>query len=136
VLQSRLPAHLLAQGESAGTALVLAAFHRFEVLAPWLVTDDMKAKAEKGFGGVMKNLKEDGWLGQVSPPLVERWTVLMKERWSTRPAIMVDPKAKSAEGQSFMGMLWAAKVASMHFEQKTQSITSGIVAAADSTSSA
>jgi hypothetical protein len=48
----------------------------------------------------------------------------------------VDPKAKSAEGQSFMGMLWAAKVASMHFEQKTQSITSGIVAAADSTSSA
>jgi hypothetical protein len=53
------------QSESAGTALVLAAFHRFEVLAPWLVTDDMRAKAETAFSGVMKFVQDDGWLTQV-----------------------------------------------------------------------
>jgi hypothetical protein len=55
----------LDQGESAGTALVLAAFYRYSVIAPNAVDQAMRDKAEVAFGGVMKKLGEDGWLTQV-----------------------------------------------------------------------
>jgi hypothetical protein len=46
----------------------------------------------------------------------------------------VDPNAKSAEGQSFMGMLWAAKLAAIHSKTKTEGIASGITGALNGTS--
>lgn len=57
---------LVAKGESAGTALVVAAFYRFAVLAPNKVTQDHFGIAEQAFNGVMKKVDEAGWLGQVS----------------------------------------------------------------------
>ena len=55
----------LDQGESAGTALVLAAFYRYSVIAPNAVDQAMRDKAEVAFVGVIKKLGEDGWLTQV-----------------------------------------------------------------------
>jgi len=64
-LVSFAPLTGLDQGESAGTALVLAAFYRYSVIAPNAVSQDMRDKAEVAFGGVIKKLGEDGWLTQV-----------------------------------------------------------------------
>jgi hypothetical protein len=38
----------------------------------------------------------------------------------------VDDEAKSPEGQSFLGMLWAARTAADRFEAKTHAISSRI----------
>jgi len=58
--------HGVDKGESAGTALVLAAFYRYSVMAPNAVDQDMREKAAIAFKGVMSKLDEDGWLIQVS----------------------------------------------------------------------
>jgi hypothetical protein len=47
----------------------------------------------------------------------------------------VDPDAKSPEGQSFLGMLWAARTAADHFNDKTQNIASETASAVESSSS-
>jgi hypothetical protein len=54
-----------AQGESSGTALVLAAFYRYSVMAPDAVTQFQRNKADQAFKGVVDKLGEDGWLTQV-----------------------------------------------------------------------
>jgi len=59
------PLTVLDQGESAGTALVLAAFYRYAVIAPNAVDQAMRDKAEVAFAGVTRKLGEDGWLTQV-----------------------------------------------------------------------
>jgi hypothetical protein len=48
----------------------------------------------------------------------------------------VTPGGKSPEGQSFLGMLWAARTALDHLKTKTESIASGIEQAVSSNSSA
>jgi len=48
----------------------------------------------------------------------------------------VTPEGHSPEGQSFLGMLWAARTAAYHFKAMTESIASGITQAFSSNSSA
>jgi hypothetical protein len=55
----------VARGESAGTALAIAAFYRYSVMAPDAVTQFQRDQAEKAFKGVVGKLGEDGWLTQV-----------------------------------------------------------------------
>lgn len=55
----------IAQGESAGSALVLAAFYRYTVMAPNTITQTQRDAADKLFIGVVNKLGEDGWLTQV-----------------------------------------------------------------------
>ena len=45
------------------------------------------------------------------------------------------PGGHSPEGQSFLGMLWAARTAADRFKAKTEGIASGIEQAVSSTSS-
>jgi hypothetical protein len=58
----------VARGESAGTALVTAAFYRYTVMAPNAVTQFQRDQADKAFKGVVGKLGEDGWLTQVCFP--------------------------------------------------------------------
>lgn len=53
-------------GESASTALVVAAYYRFRKLAPWLTTDEMNQACDRAFDGVMAKVDDNGWMTQVS----------------------------------------------------------------------
>jgi hypothetical protein len=53
-------------GESASTALVVAAYYRFRKLAPWLSTAEMNEACDRAFDGVMAKVTDEGWMTQVS----------------------------------------------------------------------
>jgi len=52
-------------GESASTALVVAAYYRFRKLAPWLSTAEMNEACDRAFDGVMAKVTDEGWMTQV-----------------------------------------------------------------------
>jgi hypothetical protein len=56
----------IVHGESASTALVVAAYYRFRKLAPWLTTAEMNDACDRAFDGVMAKVTDDGWMTQVS----------------------------------------------------------------------
>lgn len=67
----------LALGDTAGTALTVAAYYRFLEIAPHLTSQDLIAKAEKAFDGVVAKIDDNGWVTHVSstynfydPPLI------------------------------------------------------------------
>jgi len=64
-----MTADMVARGESAGTALVTAAFYRYSVMAPDAITQFQRDQADKAFKGVLGHLGDDGWLKQVCLPV-------------------------------------------------------------------
>lgn len=56
----------LALGDTAGTALTVAAYYRFLEIAPHLTSQDLTAKAEKAFDGVVAKIDDNGWVTHVS----------------------------------------------------------------------
>jgi hypothetical protein len=62
----RYHAYRSVHGESASTALVVAAYYRFRKLAPWLTTSEMNDACDRAFDGVMAKVTDEGWMTQVS----------------------------------------------------------------------
>jgi rhamnogalacturonyl hydrolase YesR len=60
---------LSVHGESASTALIVAAYYRFRKLAPWLSTAEMNEACDRAFDGVMAKVTDEGWMTQVSVPI-------------------------------------------------------------------
>lgn len=80
-------------GETAGTALTVAAYYRFITMFPESATDTDVAAAERAFDGVVSKIDSNGWLTSVVNPMGP-WVI---------------DGAQSPEGQSFLGMMWAAR---------------------------
>lgn len=112
-----------ARGESAGTALVVAAFYRYSVMAPSAVSPFQREKADLAFKGVLKKLDNDGWLQQVCLLYVMELTSQVVDP-SGKNGFNVDDDAISPEGQSFLGMLWAARTAADQFDAKKVNVMS------------
>ena len=82
-------------GETAGTALTVAAYYRFIKLYPDLATDANTKAAAQAFDAVVASLDEDGWLTSNVNPMGP-WVI---------------DGTKSPEGESFVGQMWAARTA-------------------------
>lgn len=80
-------------GEAAGTAIVVAAYYRFINMYPDQASASTDAAAEKAFDGVVVKIDSEGWLTSVVNPMGP-WEI---------------NGARSPEGQSFVGMMWAAR---------------------------
>jgi rhamnogalacturonyl hydrolase YesR len=93
----------LSYGDSAGTALIVAAFYRYYLYFPSRCNDWLLSQADKAFKGVVDKIGEDGFVTQVVDPdgtngfLVYPW---------------LSPPMQSPEAQAFSGMMWAARTAS------------------------
>lgn len=87
----------LTHPESAGTAGVVAAYYRFLKLRPDLAAP-FKAQAEKSFSAVVSKIGADNWLKEVVDPS-GNGGFFVKEWENTR----------SAEGQSFVVLMYAAR---------------------------
>jgi hypothetical protein len=87
------PDSSLGGGETAGTAVIVAAYYRWLTLGPMNAPDWLRSAAAKAFDGVVAKIDNDGWLTQAINPMGP-WVV---------------DGAKSPEGQSFVGMMWAAR---------------------------
>ena len=83
----------LAGGETAGTALVVAAYYRFIDMFPTSAITSNTQAAERAFDGVVAKLDRHGWLTSVVNPMGP-WVI---------------DGSQSPEGQSFVGMMWAAR---------------------------
>ncbi|GFZ48818.1 hypothetical protein JCM24511_06567 [Saitozyma sp. JCM 24511] len=95
------PNATLAIGDSSGTALTVAAFYRFlSVCSTASVSDSVKSLASKAFDGVVAQIDSNGWLGNVVDPLGTNG-------WVVYPGSNI----RSPEGQSFVGLMWAARTA-------------------------
>ncbi|KAL7424293.1 hypothetical protein Q5752_001883 [Cryptotrichosporon argae] len=89
----------LALGDTAGTAAVISAFYRFYVLRPDLA-GGLTGQAAAAFDGVMSFVASDGWLShEVDPQGTYGWVVYPES------------SLRSPEGQSFLGLMWAARTA-------------------------
>ncbi|WVR00122.1 hypothetical protein IAU59_007264 [Kwoniella sp. CBS 9459] len=98
----------LSIGDTAGTALTVAAYYRFCVLAPeYTNTDDsadtevaawMKEQAEKAFDAVVGFIDDDGWVRHAVNPQGDGWLVYPD-----------DPTILSPEAQAFAAILWKAR---------------------------
>jgi hypothetical protein len=97
---ARIPNFLRNSGggdlESAGTAIVAAAFYRFYALAPDLAKP-MEADANRAYNGVMKQLQDGVLRGCVDPS---------GQGAVSFARIMDEP---SPEGQSFVVLMYAAR---------------------------
>ncbi|WVQ84673.1 hypothetical protein IAT38_006828 [Cryptococcus sp. DSM 104549] len=103
--QSLLPNYMLQSnqtltvGDTAGTALVVAAYYRFREIAPWLASDELTDKAEQAFDGVVAKIDSDGWVTHAVDPMgTYTWTVYPD-----------DPTMHSPEAQAFAAKMWRAR---------------------------
>jgi len=83
----------LAGGETAGTALTVAAYYRYIDMFRSTATEANNAAAARAFDGVFAKINAQGWLGSVVNPMGP-WVI---------------DGTQSPEGQSFVGMMWAAR---------------------------
>lgn len=107
-------------GESASTALVVAAYYRFRKLAPWLTTEEMNRACDRAFDGVMAKVDDAGWMTQVSSlqshchhrPDADTSIQVVDPLGSNGFLVYPDNDSlRSPEGQAFLGMMWAARSA-------------------------
>ena len=84
-------------GDTSGTAATVSAYYRFRVLAPSHTNAWMDSKASAMFDAVVSNLSDQGWLGGVVNPQY--------------PWAVSGYSGQSPEGQSFLGLMWAARTA-------------------------
>lgn len=89
----------LALGDTAGTALSVAAYYRFLEIAPHLTSQDLTAKAEKAFDGVVAKIDDDGWVTHCVDPMGTYGWVVYPE----------DHSLHSPEGQAFAAKMWKAR---------------------------
>ncbi|OXG29456.1 hypothetical protein C359_04851 [Cryptococcus neoformans Bt120] len=89
----------LALGDTAGTALTVAAYYRFLEIAPHLTSQDMTAKAEKAFDGVVAKIDDNGWVTHCVDPMGTYGWVVYPEDYSLH----------SPEGQAFAAKMWKAR---------------------------
>ncbi|KIR41426.1 hypothetical protein I307_03974 [Cryptococcus deuterogattii 99/473] len=89
----------LALGDTAGTALTVAAYYRFLEITPHLTSQDLTAKAEKAFDGVVAKIDDNGWVTHCVDPMGTYGWVVYPEDYSLH----------SPEGQAFAAKMWKAR---------------------------
>ncbi|OCF38058.1 hypothetical protein I316_00282 [Kwoniella heveanensis BCC8398] len=94
----------LSIGDTAGTALAVAAYYRFCLLAPELISDEtesgawMRERAETAFDAVVGFIDDEGWVRHAVNPQGDGWLVYPD-----------NPDIKSPEAQAFAAIMWKAR---------------------------
>jgi rhamnogalacturonyl hydrolase YesR len=92
----------LSHGDTAGTALIVAAFYRYYLYYPSRINAWALEQADKAFKGVVDKIDDLGWVTQVvDPDGVNGFLVYVN---------LATPM-QSPEAQAFSGMMWAARTA-------------------------
>ncbi|KAI9634162.1 uncharacterized protein MKK02DRAFT_8291, partial [Dioszegia hungarica] len=92
----------LSHGDTAGTALIIAAFYRYYLLYPSRINQWALDQADKAFKGVVDKIDESGWVTQVVDPDGTNGFLVY---------INLATPMQSPEAQAFSGMMWAARTA-------------------------
>jgi rhamnogalacturonyl hydrolase YesR len=92
----------LSHGDTAGTALIVAAFYRYYLLYPSRINQWALDQADKAFKGVVDKIDESGWVTQVVDPDGTNGFLVY---------INLATPMQSPEAQAFSGMMWAARTA-------------------------
>ncbi|WVW86267.1 hypothetical protein I302_108309 [Kwoniella bestiolae CBS 10118] len=89
----------LAVGDTAGTALTVAAYYRFVKLCPDKVNDALTRLAERAFDAVVAKIDKEGWVTHAVDPMgTYGWVVYPN-----------DPNMHSPEAQAFAAKMWKAR---------------------------
>ncbi|WVQ66890.1 uncharacterized protein L199_005081 [Kwoniella botswanensis] len=89
----------LAVGDTAGTALVVAAYYRFLKICPDKVNDHLTKLAERAFDAVVAKIDKDGWVTHAVDPMGTYGWVVYPD----------DPNMHSPEAQAFAAKMWKAR---------------------------
>ena len=93
--------------------MIAAAYYRFRVIAPGKIAPWLDSRASDLFDAVVNQVDGNGWLNHVGSICV-----LRRSLTDVTPGQVVNPEypwsvysGQSPEGQSVLGLLWAARSA-------------------------